>query len=178
MSGAQSRPGSGYGQRPPWAAHNRRRRALGRGRRPAVPVSIVASSYGTPGSALRWRDLRGERLALFASGSTYDLALATLRQQGVALDAADRLLYSESLYSLVRSGLAVGVISRLYTHGLHADDLCLRPLGSPAITRRTRSLCASASTSKRVNRGRKKPALYRAARVSSDVMSSRTYSSY
>jgi hypothetical protein len=30
----------------------------------------------------------------------------------------------------------VGVISRLYTHGLHADDLCLRPLGSPAITRR------------------------------------------
>ena len=93
-------------------------------------------AQATPGSALRWRDLRGERLALFASGSTYDLALATLRQQGVALDAADRLLYSESLYSLVRSGLAVGVISRLYTHGLHADDLCLRPLGSPAITRR------------------------------------------
>ncbi|MFC5521540.1 LysR family transcriptional regulator [Polaromonas jejuensis] len=93
-------------------------------------------AQATPESALRWRDLRGERLALFASGSTYDLALATLRQQGVTLDAADRLLYSESLYSLVRSGLAVGVISRLYTHGLHADDLCLRPLGSPAITRR------------------------------------------
>ncbi len=87
-------------------------------------------------STLRWRDLRGERLALFARGSTYELALTTLRQQGVVLEKADRLLYSESLYSLVRSGLAVGVISRLYTHGLHADELCLRPLGSPAITRR------------------------------------------
>lgn len=87
-------------------------------------------------TTLRWRDLRGERLALFARGSTYALALATLRQQGVALDAADRLLYSESLYSLVRSGLAVGVISRLYTHGLHAEGLRVLALASPAITRR------------------------------------------
>ncbi|WP_332776805.1 LysR family transcriptional regulator [Polaromonas sp.] len=86
--------------------------------------------------ALRWRDLQGERLALFARGSTYDLALATLRQQGVALDAADRLLYSESLFSLVRSGLAVGVISRLYTHGMPTQGLCVRALGTPAITRR------------------------------------------
>lgn len=86
-------------------------------------------------SALRWRDLRGERLALFTRGSTYELALTTLRQQGVALDAADRLLYSESLYSLVRSGLAVGVISRLYTHGL-SDGLSVRALSAPVITRR------------------------------------------
>jgi DNA-binding transcriptional LysR family regulator len=100
-------------------------------------VAVLPRQHRLAGrSTLRWRDLRDERLALFARGSTYDLALTTLRQQGVALDTADRLLYSESLYSLVRSGLAVGVISRLYTHGLHADDLCLRPLGSPAITRR------------------------------------------
>ncbi|MDW5442932.1 LysR family transcriptional regulator [Polaromonas sp. SM01] len=89
-----------------------------------------------PDSTLRWRDLQGERLALFASGSTYDLALATLRQQGVALEEADRLLYSESLYSLVRSGLAVGVIARLYTHGVPRQGLVVRPLGAPAITRR------------------------------------------
>ena len=93
-------------------------------------------AQATPGSALRWRDLQGERLALFARGSTYDLALATLRQQGVALEEADRLLYSESLFSLVRSGLAVGVISRLYTHGMPTQGLCVRPLGTPAITRR------------------------------------------
>lgn len=87
-------------------------------------------------TTLRWRDLRGERLALFARGSTYALALDALRQQGVALEAADRLLYSESLYSLVRAGLAVGLISRLYTHGVPLEPLAVRPLGSPAITRR------------------------------------------
>ncbi|MDO8732751.1 MAG: LysR family transcriptional regulator [Actinomycetota bacterium] len=89
-----------------------------------------------PRAALHWRELAGERLALFARGSTYDLAMATLRQLGIALDGADRLLYSESLYSLVRSGLAVGVISRLYTHGLPTGGLVVRALGSPAITRR------------------------------------------
>jgi LysR family transcriptional regulator, carnitine catabolism transcriptional activator len=87
-------------------------------------------------AALRWRDLQGERLALFARGSTYDLALATLKQQGVTLEAADRLLYSESLYSLVRSGLAIGLTSRLYTHDLSGGGLCVRALGDPAITRR------------------------------------------
>lgn len=85
---------------------------------------------------LRWRDLKGERLALFARGSTYELALSTLRQQGVSLAGADRLQYSESLYSLVRSGLAVGLISRLYTHALPYPDLRVLPLRAPAITRR------------------------------------------
>lgn len=94
----------------------------------------LAAPAGRP--ALRWRDLQGERLTLFARGSTYDLALAALRQQGVPLDAVDRLLYSESLFSLVRSGLAVGVISRLYTHGMPTRGLCVRALGAPAITRR------------------------------------------
>jgi LysR family carnitine catabolism transcriptional activator len=87
-------------------------------------------------AALRWSDLQGERLALFARGSTYDLAIAMLRQQGIALDGIDRLLYSESLYSLVRGGLAVGVISRLYTFGLPTGGLLVRALGSPVISRR------------------------------------------
>jgi LysR family transcriptional regulator, carnitine catabolism transcriptional activator len=85
---------------------------------------------------LRWSDLQGERLALFDRGSTFDLAMATLRQQGISLDGADRPLYSESLYSLVRSGLAIGLISRLYTHGQPSTGLVIRALGSPAITRR------------------------------------------
>lgn len=87
-------------------------------------------------SELRWRELKGERLALFSRGSTYELALSTLRQQGVSLAGADRLQYSESLYSVVRSGLAVGLISRLYTHALPYPDLRVLPLRSPAITRR------------------------------------------
>lgn len=101
-------------------------------------VAVLPRQHRLAKSAgkLRWRHLRGERLALFARGSTYELALATLRQQGVALDVADRLLYSESLASLVRSGLAVGVISRLYTHGLTGPGLCVRALEAPTITRR------------------------------------------
>jgi DNA-binding transcriptional LysR family regulator len=58
-----------------------------------------------------------------------------LRQHGIGLEAADRLLYSESLYSLVRSGMAIGVISRLYTHGLPAEGLRVRSLDAPAISR-------------------------------------------
>lgn len=85
---------------------------------------------------LAWQDLAGERLALFARGSTYDLAVATLRQHGVDLAAADQLLYSESLYSLVRCGLAVGVISRLYTHNLDAAAVRVSPLHAPVISRR------------------------------------------
>ena len=85
---------------------------------------------------LPWRELKGERLALFARGSTYDLALAQFRQQGVGLQAADRLQYSESLYSLARSGMAIGVISRLYTHGMLADGLRVVSLSAPTIQRR------------------------------------------
>lgn len=85
---------------------------------------------------LTWQDLAQERLALFARGSTYDLAIASLRQHGADLAKADRLLYSESLYSLVRAGLAVGVISRLYTHNLQTDALRICPLHAPLISRR------------------------------------------
>ena len=86
---------------------------------------------------LRWADLRDQRLALFARGSTYDFALAQLRQRGFSMRQASLLAYSESLYSLVRSGLALGVIFRLYTHSLNDDPgLIVRPLRAPVIERR------------------------------------------
>lgn len=88
------------------------------------------------GGPLRWRALRGERLALFARGSTYELAVATLRQQRIALDEAMRMRYSESLYSLVQAGHAVGVISRLYTQGVATPALQVRRLTAPVIGRR------------------------------------------
>ncbi|MNR26835.1 hypothetical protein D3C85_1440720 [compost metagenome] len=50
--------------------------------------------------------------------------------------ASCRLQYSESLYSLVCAGLAVGLLSRLYAQGI--NDVALRavPLGSPSFKRR------------------------------------------
>ncbi|MCZ8092732.1 MAG: LysR family transcriptional regulator [Acidovorax sp.] len=89
-----------------------------------------------PRARLTWQDLAGERLALFARGSTYELAMATLRQHGADLARADQLLYSESLYSLVRCGLAVGVISRLYTHNLQESAVKVCPLQAPVISRK------------------------------------------
>eukprot|EP01034_Spumella_vulgaris_P024955 gene24954-31356_t len=62
--------------------------------------------------------------------------MATLRQHGADLARADQLLYSESLYSLVRCGLAVGVISRLYTHNLHEGAVKVCPLQAPVISRK------------------------------------------
>lgn len=123
---------------------------IGLGAELDLPAGIVAVTVGSdemvavlPGmhrlaanEELRWRDLKGERLALFARGSTYELALSTLRQHGVAMDAPVRLLYSESLYSLVLNGLAVGVISRLYTRGVALGGLRVVPLRGPAIVRR------------------------------------------
>jgi len=100
-------------------------------------VAVLPAAHALAGrDALRWADLRGERLALFARGSTYDFALAQLRQRGLSLDNAMLLSYSESLYSLVRSGLAIGVIFRLYTRSLHDEQLVVRPLRTPQIERR------------------------------------------
>lgn len=109
-------------------------------------VAVLPPGHALAGRArLRWQDLAGERLALFARGSTYELAMGVLRQHGADLERADRLLYSESLYSLVRCGLAVGVISRLYTQTLAPDALVLRPLHAPQIARRVALMVRRAS---------------------------------
>lgn len=87
-------------------------------------------------ASLRWTELRGEPLGMFARGSTYDFALAQLRQRGIGVGQVTLLAYSESLYSLVRSGLAIGVIFRLYTHSLRGDPaIVVRPLRTPAVRR-------------------------------------------
>jgi LysR family transcriptional regulator, carnitine catabolism transcriptional activator len=98
---------------------------------------------------LNWRDLAGQRLALFARGSTYELSLATLRQKGVALDDAMQMQYSESLYSLVASGLAVGLISRLYTQNLHSAAVVVRTLHVPRIARRVALMVRNAPGQRR-----------------------------
>jgi len=86
--------------------------------------------------ALAWRDLRHEPLAVLSRGSTYEMIVATLRQQGADLAAADTLNHTDTLYSLVRAGLRVGLISRLYTQGQRLDGLSVAPLTRPRLARR------------------------------------------
>jgi LysR family transcriptional regulator, carnitine catabolism transcriptional activator len=101
---------------------------------PLVAVLPAAHPLAARDS-LRWRELRGQPLALFARGSTYELALLALRQAAVAVEGAHRLQYSEPLYSLARSGLAIGIISRLYTETALLRGLKVVPLRDPLVQR-------------------------------------------
>jgi DNA-binding transcriptional LysR family regulator len=73
---------------------------------------------------------------VLSRGSTYEMIVSTLRQQGSDLAATDTLNYTDTLYSLVRAGLRVGLISRLYTQGQRQDGLSIVPLRRPRLTRR------------------------------------------
>lgn len=100
-------------------------------------VAVLAASHPLAGrSHVRWRELRDEPLALFARGSLHELAMAALRQAGVNAEPAHRLVYSEPLYSLARAGLAVGIISRLYTDTAQLRGLAVVPLRDPLVRRR------------------------------------------
>ena len=99
-------------------------------------VAVIAASHPLATRRwLRWRELRDEPLALFAQGSIYELALLALRQVGVSSDPAHRLLYSEPLYSLARSQLATGIISRLYTETAQLQGLSVVALREPLVQR-------------------------------------------
>ncbi|CAB3920951.1 LysR family transcriptional regulator [Achromobacter deleyi] len=85
---------------------------------------------------ITWQDLKREPLAVLSRGSTYEMIVSALRQQGADLAATDTLNYTDTLYSLVRAGLRVGLISRLYTQGQRPDGLAIVPLQHPRLTRR------------------------------------------
>ncbi|RZL86946.1 MAG: LysR family transcriptional regulator, partial [Variovorax sp.] len=73
--------------------------------------------------------------ALFESGSMPALGESALAQfaQGVG---PYRVRYAETLYALVRGGLALGLMPRLYTALLRDADLVVLPLTQPLIERR------------------------------------------
>jgi DNA-binding transcriptional LysR family regulator len=100
-------------------------------------VAVLADSHRlSRRQALTWQDLTTEPLAVLSRGSTYEMIVSTLRQQGAGLAATDTLNYTDTLYSLVRAGLRVGLISRLYTQGQRQDGLSIVPMRRPRLTRR------------------------------------------
>ncbi|CAB3736785.1 Cyn operon transcriptional activator [Achromobacter denitrificans] len=100
-------------------------------------VAVLADSHRlSRRQALTWQDLKAEPLAVLSRGSTYEMIVSTLRQQGSDLAATDTLNYTDTLYSLVRAGLRVGLISRLYTQGQRQEGLAIVPLQRPRLTRR------------------------------------------
>lgn len=100
-------------------------------------VAVLADTHRlSRRAAVTWQDLKHEPLAVLSRGSTYEMIVSTLRQQGADLAATDTLNYTDTLYSLVRAGLRVGLISRLYTQGQRGDGLAIVPVQRPHMTRR------------------------------------------
>lgn len=100
-------------------------------------VAVVPSAHSlATRRAITWKDLAHEPLAVLSRGSTYDMISAALNQQGISLALMDTLRFTDTLYSLVRNGLRVGLISRLYTLGQRTDGMIILPLIKPELTRR------------------------------------------
>lgn len=82
-----------------------------------------------------WEAIGRERLVLFESGSMPALG-ATARAQFAQGAEPYRVSYCETLYALVRSGHALGLMPRLYTASLRDPELVVLPLVKPKIERR------------------------------------------
>jgi DNA-binding transcriptional LysR family regulator len=82
-----------------------------------------------------WEAIGGERLVLFESGSMPALG-DPARAQFAQGSEPYRVSYSETLYALVRGGLALGLMPRLYTSSLRDEELVVLPLTRPDIERR------------------------------------------
>jgi DNA-binding transcriptional LysR family regulator len=82
-----------------------------------------------------WQDIGHERLALFESGSMPALG-ASARAQFAQHAEPYRVSYAETLYALVRGGMALGLMPQLYTATLRDPDLVVLPLVTPHIERR------------------------------------------
>lgn len=89
-----------------------------------------------------WPALTGAEIVHFAGGSIGELAAAALLPYGLAASRRYRVDQVESLYGLARSGLAVGILPRLYTHAVaHQSGIRLIRLVGPVITRKIMLLC-------------------------------------
>lgn len=103
-------------------------------RDPLVLVVRRVHPLASAGSA-DWETIASERLVLFESGSMPALGDPARAQFAQGAEPY-RVSYSETLYALVRGGLALGLMPKLYTSSLRDDELVVLPLTRPDIERR------------------------------------------
>lgn len=83
-----------------------------------------------------WSALRGYEVVHFKGGSIGTLVAAALTAHGLKASERFQLDQVESLYAVVRRGLALGILPRLYTSAAESDPhLRLVPLTGPTVTR-------------------------------------------
>ncbi|MDB5768488.1 MAG: LysR family transcriptional regulator [Collimonas fungivorans] len=100
-------------------------------------VLIVARGHPLAASKeVQWRQMAGEEIVMFTTGSIWEFASAALRQHELAPSSLYQVVHSESLYGIVRSGIAVGIMPSLYTAYLKDSSLHIAPLRSPTLKRK------------------------------------------
>jgi DNA-binding transcriptional LysR family regulator len=103
-------------------------------RDPLVLVVRRDHALAAAGDA-HWEAIGKERLVLFESGSMPALGNPARAQFAQGAEPY-RVSYSETLYALVRSGQALGLMPRLYTSSLRDPELVVVPLLKPRVERR------------------------------------------
>ena len=103
-------------------------------RDPLVLVVRRDHALAAAGDA-NWEAIGKERLVLFESGSMPALGNPARAQFAQGAEPY-RVSYSETLYALVRSGQALGLMPRLYTSSLRDPELVVVALLKPRIERR------------------------------------------
>lgn len=92
--------------------------------------ALAAAADGTS-----WEAIGRERLVMFESGSMPALGNPARAQFAQGAEPY-RVRYSETLYALVRSGQALGLMPQLYTGSLRDPELVVLPLVKPRVERR------------------------------------------
>lgn len=98
---------------------------------------VLARGHPLAGAAqLAWSALAGMEVVHFTSGSIGDISAAAMRQNNIVHSRRYRVDHMESLVGLVESGLAAGVMPRLYVQGHDRSVLSVVPLTQPSIQRK------------------------------------------
>lgn len=100
-------------------------------------VLIVSRKHPLADSKeVHWRQMAGEEIVLFTQGSVWEFASAALLQHGLQSSRRYQVVHSESLYGVVRAGIAIGIMPSLYTSYLRDDSLHVAPLRFPTLKRK------------------------------------------
>jgi len=100
-------------------------------------VLVTAGRHAlAPLKEVRWVQLAGQEIVVFTKGSIWEFASSALRQHGLSPSNLYQMIHSESLYGVVRAGIAVGIMPSLYTTFLNDEDLHVAPLRQPTCKRK------------------------------------------
>ena len=82
-----------------------------------------------------WALLEGRDIAVFRRGETHDMVIQMIAEHRLPVKLAYFAGYVEPLNGLVRAGMALAVLPRLYVENLHDPALATRPLQEPSLKR-------------------------------------------